>query len=342
MAPGRVRVRDVAERAGVSITTVSRVLNGKDSELGPETRQRVRDAARELGYRANPAAVALRGGRTGVLGLVVPDIGDQYFQQIARGVEDTMHPRGYGIVFCNTDRDIARESESIEMLLSKRVDGIVFCGGGLGDDAHLHGRDWFGTRVVTIGPHLSDFPGVTVDDVGAIQAMVAHLADGGRRRILCVAGQADWLVSQTRLAGYQAAVAQLGLDDDPALVDFAGFTAGSGREAVRRALERGTEFDAVLAFNDYAALGATEELLQRGLTVPGDVAVSGCDDIDFAVFARVPLTSLRFRSYEMGQAAARLLVSGDHGEPRFGFELCARASTAALAGADGTHGREER
>ncbi|MCA1218088.1 LacI family DNA-binding transcriptional regulator [Streptomyces sp. 8L] len=330
MPANRVSARDVAERAGVSVTTVSRVMNDKGGELTPETRERVRAAARELGYRAHPAAVALRGGRTGVLGLVVPDLGDQYFQQIARGVEDASHPQGYGIVFCNTDRDIERENEAIDLLLAKRVDGIVFCGGGLGDDAHLAGRDWFGTSVVTIGPHLSDFPAVTVDDTGAIRAMVAHLADMGRRRILCVAGKEDWLVVRTRLAAYRAAVAELGLDQDPALVDFAGFTADDGRAAVERALDGGVGFDAVLAFNDYGALGAIDALLRRGLSVPGDVAVSGCDDIDFAVFARVPLTSLRFQSYAMGRAAVRLFAGDRSEEPRFGYELRVRASTAPL------------
>jgi LacI family transcriptional regulator len=329
----RVSARDVAALAGVSVTTVSRVLNDKGDDLAEATRERVRAAARELGYQANAAAVALRRGRTGTIGLVVPDIGDQYFHRIARGIEDTVRPEGYGIVFCNTDRVVAREAEAVELLLGKSVDGIVLCGGGIGADRHLRSRNWAGTRVVTIGPHMLDLPAVTVDDVGAIAALVEHLADGGRRRILCLAGDEHWLVSQERLAGYRKAVTELGLDDDPALVVHSGFAAEDGEAGVQHALDGGIRFDAVLAFNDYSALGAANALEQRGLRIPDDVAVAGCDDIDFASFARVPLTSVRFPTYDMGQAAVGLVLpdgatAHDHPTTSFGYELRIRRSTA--------------
>lgn len=328
----RVSARDVAARAGVSITTVSRVLNDKGADLAQTTRERVRAAARELGYQANASAVALRRGRTGTLGLIVPDVGDQYFHRIARGVEDAVRPQGFGIVFCNTDRDVARESEAVDLLLAKSVDGIVLCGGGLGVEQHLLPRNWAGTRVVTIGPHVLDFPAVAVDDVGAITTLVRHLNDRGRSRILCIAGHEDWLITRERLLGYRGAVRDLGLADDPDLVVYAGFTADAGDAAVQHALAAGTRFDAVLAFNDYAALGAVDALERSGLRVPADVAVAGCDDIDFARLARVPLTSLRFPTYEMGGAAARLLVGQEDvaGPPTtaFGFELQIRSSTA--------------
>nr|WP_238361568.1 LacI family DNA-binding transcriptional regulator [Actinopolymorpha pittospori] len=331
-AARRVTARDVAARAGVSVTTVSRVLNDKAVDLTPATCERVRVAARELGYQVHPAASALRRGRTGTLGLVVPDIGDQYFHRIARGVEDAIRPQGFGIVFCDTDRDASLEDEAVDMLLSKGVDGIVLCGGGLDDDRHLRSRRWHNTPVVTIGPHRLDFPAISADDVGAVAALVRHLHEGGRRRILCVAGQPTWLVTKQRLVGYHTAVEELGLDDDPKLVVHAGFTAEAGEHAVRQARERGIDFDAVVAFDDYAALGALHALQALGIAVPEDVAVAGCDDIDFARFARVPLTSVRFPTYEMGRAAARLLAPppGEREEvvAAFGFELHVRESSA--------------
>jgi LacI family transcriptional regulator, galactose operon repressor len=299
----------VAERAGVSVTTVSRVLNGHVDVIPQHTQDRVLEAARALGYRPNSLAVALRKGVTQTIGLVVPDIGDAYFHQVARGVEDVAQSAGYGVILTNTDRIPERERSCVNMLLDKRVDGLIFAGGGIDNDRHLVEQAWGTTRVVTIGPHSLPFPSVLVDDSAAIATAVHHLAEVGCRRLLCLAGQPNWLVSQRRLDGYRRAVLEAGLEEDDELILYGEFSRGSAETRVRDALTRGLVFDGIVAFNDYCAIGALQALAASELTVPDDVAVVGCDDIAVSELVQPALTSISFSQYELGRAAAEFLLA---------------------------------
>lgn len=327
--PGTAKA--VAELAGVSVTTVSRVLSGQASAIPQETQDRVFAAARQLRYRPNSLARALRKGTTQSIGLIVPDISDAYFHQVARGVEDVAQAAGCVVILTNTDRVPAREEACVNLLLDKRVDGIVFAGGGIDDDTHLDGFDWSSTRVVTIGPHQLPFPSITVDDSAAISDAVHHLAEISCRRILCLAGQPNWLVTQRRLAGYRQAVAELGLDADPELVVYGDFTESAGEELTAKALAAGS-FDGVIAFNDYAAIGAMHALASAGVRVPDDVAVIGCDDIPVARMVHPALTSVSFSQYEFGRNAAEMILGSDPlpaGQRiTFPHELLRRHSTA--------------
>jgi LacI family transcriptional regulator len=333
---GPVTVKTVAFRAGVSVATVSRVLGGHADVVTDATRERVIRAVEELGYQPNPLAVALRKGVTKTIGLIVPDIADAYFHQVARGVEDVAQEAGYAVVFCNSDRQVDKETLCLDLLRDKRVDGIIFCGGGVDDERHLQGRSWGAAKVVAIGAHVVDLPSIRVDDSAAIEAAVAHLAAGGRSRVLCIAGEADWLVTQRRLAGYHAGVARLGLVADPALVGFHGFSGADGRRAITEALAAGLEFDAAIAFDDDAALGALAALHAAGRRVPEDVALIGCDDIPFASLVRPTLSTIRFPTYDFGTTAARMvlgMLAGSDVERvvDFPFELCIRESSGGRA-----------
>ncbi len=324
----RARARDVAELAGVSVATVSRVVNGKDHDITEPTRRRVLDAARQLQYRPNPTAVSLRRGSTRTLGLIVPDIGDQYFQQIAKGAETAARDRGYGIVFCNTERDPDRETRSLEFLIDKDVDGIVLCGGGLQDEAHLSRVDLRTRGVVAIGPHQVDVPTLRVDDRGAMAAVVRHLAGLGRHRMLCIAGRRDWLITRVRLAAVTEAAAACGMTMVADGVFYSGFTATSGAEAMSEALDRRLDFDCAVVFNDYAAVGAMDVLLRHGCAVPEQVAVVGCDDTEISAFAMVPLTTIRFPTNRLGRTAVEVLCDGAPvPDETFGFDLITRASS---------------
>jgi LacI family transcriptional regulator len=312
--PQAASAKQVAELAGVSLTTVSRVLRGRGADaISPVTRQRVIAAAAEVGYRPNGLALALRRGVTETIGLIVPDISDAYFHQIARGVEDVVQRAGYGLLLTNTDRVPEREVVAVNMLLDKRVDGVIFAGGGISGDAHLDAVAWGRTRVVVIGPHDLDAPAVRVDDAAAIQEAVGYLAGLGRARILCLAGREDWLVSRDRLAGYRKGVRGFGLVADDALISFGGFGRADATARVRNAIAAGVAFDGVVAFNDYCAIGALAALREAGLEVPRDVAVIGCDDIPEAEL--MDLSSISFSQYEMGRAAAELLLSDPAAAP---------------------------
>ncbi len=325
--------KDVARLAGVSVTTVSRVFSGQADVIPKETQDRVRATAAKLRYRPNSLAKALRQGKTQTIGLIVPDISDAYFHQIARGVEDVAQASGYTVIFANTDRLAEKEQACVNLLLDKKVDGIIFTGGGVNDDSHLNQYDWDGMRVITIGPHRLPFSAILVDDEAVIATATKHLADIGCRRILCVAGQSNWLITQKRLAGYRRAVAEAGLDDDPALIMFGGFSQEAGERMTRRAIDDGIAFDGIVAFNDYAAVGAIQVLREKGRRIPEEVAVVGCDDTPLAALTYPSLTSIRFPQYELGRVAAELVLGQreNSAEPlMFPHEIIQRESTARL------------
>lgn len=307
--------KTVAELAEVSVTTVSRVLSGRDDAISPETRKRVIAAAEKLHYRPSSLAVALRTGRTRTVGLIVPDISDAYFHQIARGLEDAARDSGYSVVLINTDRIAERERKAVEVLYDQNVDAIVFAGGGVDDDRHLADYQWEHVRVVTVGPHKLPFPSIRVDDAGTIELAVGHLLEQGCHRVLCIAGQDNWLINQARVDGYRQALATRNLDYDPALIVNTTFTVESGYYAVTGALDAGTDFDGIMAFNDYAAVGAMKALADRGIAVPDDVAVIGCDDIQIASLVSPRLSSVNFPQYEFGRAAMQRVLDLVAGRP---------------------------
>lgn len=322
----------VAERAGVSVTTVSRVMNDRSADISRETRQRVLDAARELRYRPSSLAAALRKGYTRTVGLLVPDISDAYFHQIARGVDDVAQAAGYTMVLCNTDRLARKERSSIEALYDRNVDAIIFGGGGVDDDAHLRDLPWDLMHVVTVGPHRLPFPSIRVDDAGTIRTAMDHLLDQGREQVLCIAGHDNWLISSARIQGYRHALAERGLEYEPRLVFVGDFTVRSGHQAVAQALNEGTPFDAVMAFNDYSAVGALQALHDARIRVPEDVAVVGCDDIPLASLVRPTLTSVSFPQRQFGGAAMKAVLDLLAGRPvqsvtRFDYHLEVRASS---------------
>lgn len=326
----------VAQRAGVSVTTVSRVMNERDGDISPETRDRVLEAARALRYRPNSLAGALRRGYTRTVGLIVPDISDAYFHQIARGLEDAAQPAGYSVILANTDRVAAKERSSIEVLYDQNVDAIVFAGGGVDDDRHLRDLPWDLISVVTVGPHRLPFPSIRVDDAGTIRMAMDHLLDQGRTRVLCIAGNDNWLVSSERAQGYRQALEARGLPYEPTLMMAGDFTVQAGHDAVVRALDSGVQFDGVMAFNDYSAIGAINALRDRGHRVPDDVAVVGCDDIPLASLVSPQVTSVSFPQREFGVAAMNAVLDLLAGRPvqpvtQFDYHLEVRASSSVAA-----------
>lgn len=330
---GKPTAKAVAARAGVSVTTVSRVLNGRADDISAATRDRVLEAAQALRYRPSSLAAALRRGYTRTVGLVVPDISDAYFHQIARGVDDVAQEHGYTVILCNTDREAAKERAAVEALYDQSVDAMIFGGGGVDDDSHLHDLPWELIHVVTVGPHRLPSPSIGVDDTAAIRTAVNHLLEQGRRRVLCVGGRDNWLIRRERIEGYHQALREHGVAYDPALVFAGDFSIAAGHDAVSRALDAGTNVDAVMAFNDYTAVGAMQALQERGRRIPEDVAVVGCDDITLSALVRPTLSSVSFPQREFGAAAMRAVLDLRAGRPvqpvtRFDYVLRVRNSSA--------------
>ncbi|WP_420368453.1 LacI family DNA-binding transcriptional regulator [Curtobacterium sp. L1-20] len=331
-----VSVREVAALAGVSLGTVSNVLNRPD-KVAPPTVDRVQRAIAELGFVRNDQARQLRAGRSTTLGLVVLDAGNPFFSDVARGVEDAAAARGLAVLVGNSDESTDREQTYIGLFEERRVAGLLItpAGDDLGRLERLRSQ---GTPVVLVDRQAdtSGFPSVSVDDTLGGRIAVEHLAAIGRRRVAFVGGPFTirQVADRHRGAVQAATAAGIGIEvvETTSLSVLEGRRAGEALQA-RPAADRP---DAVFAANDLLAVGLEQAFIMRGsVQVPGEVAIVGYDDIAFAEAAVVPLTSVRQPAQEMGRRALELLVeqADDPSAPgeqvEFAPELVVRASTVA-------------
>jgi LacI family transcriptional regulator len=308
-------LRHVAELAGVSVATVSRVVSGSNHPVSERTRDRVLAAADHLSFEPNQLARALVTARSQTIGVVVHDIADPYFAEIVRGLEDGLHADDYRLLVASSDRDPDREVKYLRAFHAHQVDAVVFAASSLIApeyqteiravvDRYRRG----GGAVVTLSDHILPCPRVVFDNRRAIADMIHYLARWGHRRVAYLAGPGELAVTGARLEGYKTALSELGIQFEPALVEHGPFTIQGGIAATADLLDRG-EFTAILAANDLMAMGATWGLINAGLRVPDDVSVAGLDDIPIAEFGRVPLTTLRIPTYDMGRKGAALVLS---------------------------------
>jgi DNA-binding LacI/PurR family transcriptional regulator len=313
-----VTMNDVARAAGVSLKTVSNVLNNYEF-IRPATRQKVLDAIAELGYEANLTARSLRSGKSRMLGLVVSDLSVPYYAELASKLMTAAASRDYRVLVEQSGATRANELTALHGSLSQLTDGLLFTPLVLDADAIAEARR--GTKpLVMLGEHVDDprFDLVTMKNIGAAKAMTAHLLAGGRRRIAVIgAAPGDRTGSPgLRLAGYREALAEAGVDFDPALIVPADWRRDGGSSAVARLLEGGQPFDAVFGLNDVLALGAMHELRVRGIKVPEDAAVAGFDDIDEARFSSPSLTTVAPGMKEIAERSVQLLIDRVEGTER--------------------------
>ncbi|HLO04121.1 MAG TPA: LacI family DNA-binding transcriptional regulator [Symbiobacteriaceae bacterium] len=301
-------IYDVAQRAGVSSATVSRVLNNHPL-VKPETRDRVMQAIKELDYQVNLLAAALMTKQTRTIGLIVPDIANPFFAEIARGVEEAGAAAGFNVVMCNTLEQAEREGRYIQVLRQKHVDGIIFTSAYL-DDRSLTPLIEAGFPVVLISREVED---VAVDSVrtddfeGGYQA-TRHLLGLGHRRIALLAGPLRTKPSLDRKKGYEAALERAQIPLDPGLLLSGEFSIESGKAMAQHLLQSTRDFTAIVAGNDLIAAGAIKICRQHGLSVPTDVSVVGYDRTILAELIEPELTSVAQQMHEMGRQAMELLL----------------------------------
>ncbi len=329
-------VRDVARHAGVSVGTVSNVLNRPD-RVSPDAVERVQRAIEELGYVRNDAARQLRAGRSSTIGLVVLDVSNPFFAEVARGAQDEAAAHGFTVILGNSDEDAEREGSYLDLFEKQRVHGVLISPNGDIDERlrRLRSR---GTPAVLVDRRSEDgsLSSVAVDDIAGGRLAVQHLLETGRRRIAFVGGPDSIRQVADRLLGARSAVeavpgATLEVVPLAALTVLEGRRAGN-ELAARPPAERP---DAIFAANDLIAVGLLQALvMQDSLRVPQDIALIGYDDIDFASTAVVPLSSIRQPSRLIGETAVQLLLDeAQHPEKApqdvvFQPELVARASSA--------------
>jgi LacI family transcriptional regulator len=319
-----VGIKEVARLAGVSPGTVSNVLNRPERVAAP-TRARVEQAIRELGFVRNGSASTLRAGQSRAVGLVVLDVGNPFFVEVARGVEDVVSDRDHAVILCNSGESPEKEARNLRVLAEQRVRGVLITPAG--EDASLLRRlRERGIAVVLVDhPATGDLCSVTVDDVAGGDLAVSHLISGGARRMAFVTGPTAIRQCADRRTGAHRALRSAGLPED-ALRDVvvAEMNAHGGRQAAAELLA-GDLPDAVFCANDLLALGVLRAFLQAGVRVPDDVTLIGYDDIEFSSAAAVPLSSIRQPTYQLGKIATELLLDecedpGGHAHQQIMFQ----------------------
>ncbi|WP_405718816.1 LacI family transcriptional regulator [Streptomyces sp. NBC_01537] len=329
----------MAEQAGVSLGTVSNVLNRPDS-VSDHTRQRVLAVIERLGYVRSESARQLRAGRSRIIALLVLDMANPFFVEMARGAQQAARAAGLAVMMCNSAADPAEEADYLAMFAEQQVRGVLVT--PTGDDAADGRLHVLRSRGIPFVYADRDQPSaeacsVSMDDVAGGRLAVRHLLTEGHRKVVYLSGPAHLAQSRDRHAGALAAFAEAGLPPDRLTVlEAARFDVTAGREAAGRLLGMADRPTAVFCANDLLALGVLQALYAAGLRVPEEMAIVGYDDIDFASAAAVPLTSVRQPAHRIGRTAAELLIAEtDEGAPAahahqrivFQPELVVRASS---------------
>jgi LacI family transcriptional regulator len=303
-----VSITDVATEAGVSITTVSHVLSGQ-RPVSAATTAKVRKVIAELGYEPNQLARGLRLQRTNTVALVVPDITNPFYPLIARGLQNMLGPAGVQVLVTSTDADPSVEDAAVQQMITRRVDGLAFAG-YQADHRRVAAAAEVGIPVVLLGG-LTPRPGIDVvssDDVAGGEIAAEYLISRGYQRIAFITGVERVGSPANRVAGYRRALREAGRPFSPSLVVREEISRDGGARAMARLLALRQTPDAVLCTNDVVAIGALDGAKARGLKVPGNVAVMGFDDIEFASLLTPALTTVSIRPLEQGEAVGRLLL----------------------------------
>lgn len=338
----RTTIRDIAAYTGMSITTVSLVLNNRPSKISEETKKKVVEAAKELNYSPNQLAVGLITKRTQTLGLIVSDISNIFFSILAKGVEQACQKEGWSVVLCNSWDLHERDMELIGVLTSRGVDGIIYCMSSDSDEKTA--KESYALLKKYNVPYIeidSDYAGgakhnVFFDNEKGGYLAARHLIENGHRRIACITGPNGPRYRSGRIEGYRKALAEAGIPYDPELLVEGDYTMESGIRAVDQLC--GKDFTGLFAFNDMMAFGAFKAFRERGIYVPKDISLVGYDDVPLCELLEVPLTSVKQPIYEMGITAARNMIryietgGGEDTNVCFAPELMERKSVRNING----------
>ena len=330
-----IRLKDIAERAGVSVMTVSKVMRDA-KDISADTKAKVRKLADELGYVPDIMAQNMRSRTTRLLGLILPSVANPLYARVILALEEKANELGYDLLITHSLNKPDREEACIRRMISRRVDGLFIFpayrfGGPTAAYAELRKR---GVPTVILGQvadFCRDFVNVETDDVFASQIATRHLIELGHRRIAYFSGPQTSPTAKDRLEGYQRALREAGIEPDERLVFSAGATVEEGEATALQMLNEMPDVTAVQTFNDLVAIGAGTTLLQQGVRIPDDLSMVGFGNILISEHFRVPLTTMRQPKLRLGFAAFELmnaLLAGDKPDPkRLPAEIVIREST---------------
>jgi len=303
-----VTLRDIAKEAGVSTTTVSRALNGKP-DVSSKTKHEILKIAKNLGYTPNLLAKSLRSKKSKTIGVVLADISNPFFAAVAKGVEDAAHKRNYSIILCNTDEEYEKEEEALQVLIEKRVDGLLIT------PVQKEYKDILRIKeqkipLVLVGRHFDTIKtnSVVSDDVLGGFLATEYLVKKGHRRILYISGPLHISSASERLKGYKEALKKYKISFEEKLVR--GYTAkmDEAYTLMGKLLKEKLNFTAIFTFSDFLAFGIMRALREEKLKIPDDVAVVGYDDIEFASILEIPLTTIHMPKYRLGMEGTNTLI----------------------------------
>ncbi|GGH88111.1 LacI family transcriptional regulator [Pullulanibacillus pueri] len=302
-------IYDVAREAGVSMATVSRVVNGNPN-VKPTTRKKVQDAIKRLGYRPNAVARGLASKKTTTVGVIIPDISSIFFSELARGIEDIATMYKYNIILSNSDQNEDKEVHLIQTMLGKQVDGIVFMGGKITDELAEEFKQ--SPVPIVLAATIDDreeIPSVNIDYEQAAYDAVSYFVDRGHKRIAAVSGPLhDPINGLKKIEGYKRALEDGKLKTDDELVAVGDYTYDSGKEATEQLLALSEPPTAIFAAGDEMALGVIHHIQDIGLNVPEDIEIVSCENTRLAQMVRPTLSSIVLPMYDIGAVAMRLLT----------------------------------
>jgi len=331
-------IHDVARESGVSISTVSRVIQGASNVL-PETRERVEEAIRKLDYHPNRLAQQFRTQQTKNILVIVPSIGNTFYSEILAGIESVANKHDYALLLVDSHGKGDIEMRCCDMLAQKLVDGIITFSTGIQKDKLKQLARQY--PIVIACRYFADttIPNVTIDNIKAIKDITGYLLNLGHRRVCYLAGPSDILLYQDRLGGFQEALRERGLKVDPDLILHCDSSIRGGYDAVSALLNARRDFTALVASGDTMAIGAIRALNDAGLKVPEDVAVAGFDDISMSTLFTPTLTTVRQPKYQIGARAMEKLLDLISGKELsnwrdvLNYELVIRESSGGLVSA---------
>lgn len=304
----KVTIKDIAKEADVSVTTVSRVLNDKP-DVGDDTRAKILKIIKEKNYNPNSVARGLVMQKTNTIGLIIPDISNPFFPQVARAVEDKAQELGYSVIFFNTDNHLERERKAVELFKSKQVDGLIVSL-SVGNEKIIEELKKANYPVVQIDRSVLNhsYPLISIDNKKSAYQLVEYLLKKGCQSIAHITGDLNTTTARKRLAGYKKAVSDYGIELNGEYIVEGDYSQDSGFKAMKKLLKLKKRPDAVFAANDLSAAGAYKAIFSANLKIPADIAVVGHDDIDIASLLRPELTTMRQPKYDLGEKAVIVLM----------------------------------
>ena len=306
----KTTMMDIATIVGVSKATVSMVINGKDQSISEETKQKILAIAKKLNYIPNSMARSLSTNKSGTIGIILPDILNPFFSEMARAIEDSAEILGYNVIFCNTDNELTKEEKYIKLLISKSVDGVIFIAGGKSDE-NVKILKYNNVPFVIVDRYVDgyeDMYGVFCENTKGVMEAIQYLYGKGRRQIAFVKGPKELAISKLRLDGYINKTREYKIYDEN-LIFEGDLTIDGGIKAAEKIMGTGFKVDAIFFSNDAMAIGGMKIFIRKGYKIPKDISIVGYDNVQISQLIEPELSTVGQPIYQMGKESCKLLIN---------------------------------